>query len=351
MEDTSLTAQHRQVADPIVQAHAAFISYPRVNALAQDIEECRQTSLIAGEPHCMALEGPTGAGKSTLIKRYIAAYARVETPNGTNVPLLYVETPSQINVKGMVTKMLQVLGDPAAEFLGRKVLAELNYRLVNLLASCSVQLIVLDDFHNLTGAETSYVLTSVSTWLKALIKETGIPFLVVGVEGRVNSILRANPELSRLFAVRETLYPFCWDTNNKATIKEFAKFIEHAEAGIGMPLTDAIARTDLLYRIYYCTNGVVANIMNMLRYAESLTLQRGDSQISLADLSAAYKKRLSQHVIGKTDPFVQTPTGLIAPSKLVTVEAGAEYAAAQSPNRRGRAKQPRSRVGDMLRVS
>lgn len=286
----------------LTKAHSAFINYPRLQALAQDIDLCQRTSQIAGEPHCIALEGPTGAGKTTMLRRYTQAYPPREDARGTDVPILYVTTPSPITVKGMVSTMLEYLGDPAAH---RGAQSDLDSRLVHLLAACKVELVIVDDFHNLTLAQTPWVLASVSDWLKATIKKTGVPFLVVGIEGKVSSILQANPELSRLFAVRETLYPFSWDAKNQHTIKEFATFMGHAEGATGMALTKALPRVELLHRLHYATDGVVANIMNLLRYAQVIALERDASTIELKDLAGAFHKRLSQHLSSRINPFIE----------------------------------------------
>jgi len=72
------------------------------------------------------------------------------------------------------------------------------------MIDCQVELVILDDFHHLIDKETNRILEQVSDWLKVLIKETGIPFLVVGIDGKVERILDANAQLSRLFAVRQT---------------------------------------------------------------------------------------------------------------------------------------------------
>jgi len=299
----------------LTRAHSAFINYPRIQALSKDIELCQRTSQIAGEPHCIALEGPTGAGKTTMLQRYTEAYPPRDGAGGTDVPVLYVQTPSPITVKGMVSTMLEELGDPAAH---RGTQAQLDSRLVYLLSACSVELVILDDFHNLTYVEKPWLMASVSNWLKAMIKKSGVPFLVVGIEGKVEPILQTNPELSRLFAVRETLYPFAWSTRNEGTIKEFATFIGHAERAAGMPLTEALPRVDLLHRLHYATDGVVANIMNLLRYAQVLAIQRGAEAIELDDLAAAFQKRLSQHVSSRVNPFIENEDGVLPTTQLPT---------------------------------
>jgi hypothetical protein len=299
-----------RLTTPVDRANAILIRYPRFNRLLNNIQLCRDMSRTAGEPQCIILEGMPGAGKSTLVKSYAASCSRYETPSGTKVPVFYTETPSPVTVKGMAAKLLQVLGDPAAN---HGTLWSMNSRLVHFIRTCEVQMIILDDFHHLIDKETNRVLGNVSDWLKVLIKETNIPFLVVGVEGTVRRILDANAQLSRLFAIRETLYPFQWDARNPETIKEFLTFVAFAERLIGVRLTEEIEREDLLYRIYYATDGVVGNVMNLLRYAVALAQQREEETLTLELLSQAFNMRLAEHV-RKKSPFLPSgdPAMLVA---------------------------------------
>ncbi|MBN1955261.1 MAG: TniB family NTP-binding protein [Anaerolineae bacterium] len=294
-----VTVAEEHLAAPVDRANAVLIRYPRFNRLLSHIQLCREMSRTAGEPQCIILEGVPGTGKSTLVQSYAASCARYETPSGTKVPVFYAETPAPVTVKGMAARLLQVLGDPAAH---HGTLWSMNARLVHLLQTCEVQLIILDDFHHLIDQETNRVLGQVADWLKVLIKETNIPFLVVGVEGTVSRILDANAQLSRLFAIRETLQPFQWDSRNPETIKEFMTFVAFAERLIGLRLTAEIAREDLLYRIYAATDGVVGNVMNLLRYAVALAQQRAEDILSLEVLTQAFDLRLAAHV-RKKSPF------------------------------------------------
>lgn len=185
-----------------------MIRYPRFKALHQDIHDCQYLSRLSGEAHYMSLEGPTGAGKTTLVRDYTALFPPEDREDGSYIPVFYMQMPSPATTKGTASKLLEHMGDPAAH---RGTQWSLDSRLVKLISACGIELVILDDFHNLIETETDRVLEKVSDWLKALIKETSVPFLVVGIAGRVERILRANRELSRLFAVRETLYPFVWD--------------------------------------------------------------------------------------------------------------------------------------------
>lgn len=296
-----MTPANESSISSLERAHDTLIRYPRFKELHRLIQECKELSKIAGEPQCFSLEGVTGAGKSTLVKDLARTFPRVETPDGTIIPFFYMETPSPVTVKGMAAAMLEQLGDPAAYY---GTLASMNSRLINLINACEVEILILDDFHHLIDKETDRVLEIASEWLKVLIKETGKPFGVVGIEGQVEAILDANPQLSRLFAARETLEPFPWDISNQTTVQEFAHFVMYAEQAVGMSLSTELPRLKLLYGLHYATDGVVGNLMNLMRYAAMLAQEQGVETVGLSMLSDAFKRRLSKHLKQKIDPFV-----------------------------------------------
>jgi energy-coupling factor transporter ATP-binding protein EcfA2 len=301
----SIDRVNHNEAGAIARAYGAFISYPRLDALHREISRCQQLSRLANEPQCMALEGATGTGKTTLIRHYAAAFPRTESATGSRIPVLYVETPSPIRPKWAASAMLECLGDPAAD---RGTFDAMNARLVKLLGACAVELVILDDFHHVIDRETNRILALVSDWLKVLIKNSGVPFLVVGIDGQVERILRANDQLSRLFAARETLAPFTWDTADADSVAQFGRFVLLAERAIGLPLTTALGRAARLGLIYDATGGVVANAMNLLRYAQLLALERGGSAVEMDDLRLAFEKRLAKHLAPRPNPFV-APSG------------------------------------------
>ena len=306
------------MADPtpaaLARAHAALIRYPRFNELHEDIRMCQAMSRIAGEPQCMVLEGMTGAGKSTLVRAYAEIYSRYDTASGTKIPVFYMETPSPVTVKGMAARMLEVMGDPAAH---KGPLWSMNSRLAHFIRACEVQIVILDDFHHLIDKETNRILETVSDWLKVLIKETNVPFLVIGIEGKVELLLPANRQLSRLFAIRETLERFRWDPADEETIRTFAAFVKCAEQGIGMALSDELSQVEFLHRLHYATDGVVGNVMNLLRFAMLLAQAQGTEVLTLSLLSRAFDKRLRKHMAGKLNAF--------------TADAGQHFVALPAP--------------------
>lgn len=306
-----VTATSAPLATPVGRANALLIRYPRFNTLLNQIQLCQEMSRSLGEAQCMLLEGLPGTGKSTLVQSYAESRTRFVTPQGIKVPVFYLETPSPVTVKGLAVRLLEVLGDPAAQ---HGTLWSLNTRLIHLIQACEVQLIILDDFHHLIDQDTQRVLRQVADWLKVLIKETRVPFLVVGVNGSVRRILEANAQLSRLFAMRATLTPFQWTPQAPETIQEFMTFVAFAERLIGLPLTTELPRPELLQRLYVATDGVVGNVMNLLRYGAALAQSRQAATLTLALLAEAFTLRLAEHV-RKANPFAP---GTAAPLSATT---------------------------------
>jgi hypothetical protein len=291
----------------IERANAAFIKYPRIRAIHERILECQRLSRLAQEPQCMILEGVPGAGKSTLVRDYVQAFPTYRGPNGLIIPALYVETPSPVTVKGMASTMLQSIGDPLWH---KGTQTAMDLRLQHYIKACEVEIIILDDFHHLIERHKPHTVRTVANWIKVLIKQTGRSFLMVCIEGTSDQILGDvdNRQLSRLFAVRETLAPFSWDIRDPATIKAFHQFLKRAECALDMPIHLTIPRINFLYRVHQATNGVVAHIMNLLRSAQMMAMKCERKTIWLDDFADAYTARLSYEVKRSKNPFHQKYT-------------------------------------------
>ncbi|MEO8391578.1 MAG: TniB family NTP-binding protein [Chloroflexota bacterium] len=281
---------------------ATVIRYPRYKALREQIDDCILTTTTMGEPQCMSIEGPPGAGKTTLIKDVLSDYREGTSAAGLKLNTLYVPTPDNTVLNALISECLNSLGDPAAYKIARKW--EGKARLRKYLKELPIRLLCFDDFQHVLRAGDATI-GSISEWLKTLIKDTGICAIVVGIQGGVEPVLEANEQLSRLFAARETLTPFVWNADDSNTIREFALLIHYIEQSLNMPIDDQGCRLELLGRLCYATNGVIGNLMNLLRLANHLANKTGQDQITTATLSLAFQTRLEKHLKSKSNPFLQ----------------------------------------------
>jgi hypothetical protein len=279
-----------------------MIAHRQLEALALEISRCQQMTLLAHEPYCMSLEGPTGAGKTRLVKHYMSQYPAYETPAGLMRPVFYMMTPAETTIKGMAEQMLTQLGDPAAH---KGTRTQMDFRLDHLIQHCGVQLVILDDFHHLLNIHTDRSLKAVSDWLKVRIKNTGKPFLIVGIEGELAKVLNYNPQLARLFAARTTLKPFAWDLNSKPAIAEFDLFIRQVEHWLAIQFPADLPRLTLLNCLHYATKGLVGHIVALLRYTTLLAHEQETRILDLDTLAIAFEKSLGHRFLQPENPFKQ----------------------------------------------
>ena len=304
---TSIEQEH-YLGIRIQEAHSLIIRYPLFEELTKMIANCMTSSQSAREPQCAALDGKTGAGKSTIALELAKKYPRQDTGTHDVVTVLYLLVKAPTTAVGLVSSLLDALGDPLAY---RGMRYERIDRLVKWLKKCEVRLVILDDFHHLIDSNTGKVLKDVANCLKGIIKDSGVPFLVIGIETKVDIILESDGtgELSRLFAERRTLHPFTFDTNEPETLQNFEKLITYAEKVLKMPIVVPMQRVELLFYIHYATDGFIANIMNLLHYAHQESLSAAYSAIKLENLAAAFDARLAKHV-KKPNPFKNLVTNV-----------------------------------------
>lgn len=321
-------------------AESIFIAHPRFKAIVKKIEHAHHYSRLAAEPECVFVGGPPGAGKTTLLNHYRLKFPVCDDCETVKVPVLCARVPSKATDKNLVTKLLMAVRDPAAE-LGSAF--NQTTRLKKFIKECGVQLIILDEFQHFVDKDSWRVLKNVSDWLKDLIDETGVPVVLIGMPYAVE-ILDApgNEQLQRRFAVRTSLDPFGWDTDEEK--KEFRSFLKAADSQL--PLREISQLSDPLtaFRFYCATNGRVGKVMKVLRRAVEIALDRDLEQLTLEELADAYDDRLKADQPTRSNPFRMEKSWLKA---LPFDEPEMSFTAVSTRSRRnGRQK----RASDVLSV-
>ena len=286
------------VEERIRLAEQIYISYPRLEEAMRKIKHCHQYSKLSAEPECLLIKGETGAGKTTLYKRYEQKFLRYETEDGTTVPVLSATIPVPATVKSLVTKLLLNLGDHIAE---SGTTLHQTLRIQQLMKACGVELIILDEFQHFIDRDSRKVLETVSDWLKHLLNETRIPIVLIGMSYS-DQILDANKQLKRRFAVKMSLDPFGWETPQQQ--QEFRKFLRTVDTKLPLPKRSNLADQDMAFRFFCASNGFVANVMKIARRATALALERSMDALDLSLLEQAYEERLATSNPGSPNPFV-----------------------------------------------
>jgi hypothetical protein len=280
-------------------AESIFIEHPRLKELIAQIQHAQFYSQIAAEPECVFIGGLPGAGKTTLTEHYERLFPRVIHEDRVEVPVLCGRVPSKATDNNLATALLLKLGDPAAD---KGTAFNRTMRLYGLIRACGVRLIILDEFQHFVDKDSWRVLKNVSDWLKNLIDETGVPIVLIGMPYAVE-ILDApgNEQLQRRFAMRSSIEPFGWDTDEERRL--FRVFLRNVDDKL--PLNERSYLSDPLtaFRFYCATNGRVGKVMKVVRKATEIALDEGLECLTLDALAAAYDERLMADQPERVNPF------------------------------------------------
>jgi len=273
------------------------INFPRFNRVSEKIAHCHQHSKIAAEPICMLITGQTGAGKTTLRKVYEKKIPRRQNKEGIISPILSALIPVPATAKSLVTRLLNKLGDPMA---ARGATATQTLRLIKLIHECKVELIFLDEFQHFIDQESNHILQTVANWLKDLLNETKVPVILTGMPSS-DIILQANAQLERRFKMRERLDPFGWETPAQQT--EYRAFLRYLDDSLPLAEHSHLIDTELAFRIYYATGGVIGHMMDLIRHASNLAIARSLNRLDHELLAEAYDECLSARRSNPINPF------------------------------------------------
>lgn len=336
MNETAKDAAHLPDDERRKLVERIYVTFPKFNRVLEKIAYCHQHSKISAEPECLLITGLQGAGKTTLCKAYARNYPRQNTREGRIIPVLSTFVPSITTKKSLPTKLLNAMGDGAAE-KGTAVTQTL--RIIKLLDACGVELIILDEFQHFIDSESDSVLVNISNWLKDLINETGKPVVLVGMPNS-EVVLRANPQLERRFSMRESLEPFGWGAPAKE--HEFKSFLKHLDRKLPLQRRSNLSDHETALRIYCATNGFVGYVMKLVRRAAILAIERKADCLDSELLAQSYEERLSSRTPGAGNPFSDDLEKLEA-TRLPSVTR-----AAKRTNRRSKAKPATYSAADVL---
>ncbi|MBY8168090.1 TniB family NTP-binding protein [Vibrio fluvialis] len=287
--------QIETAADKVKQI---FIQNPQITDIINDISDCREFSDGIHEPDCMIVVGDTGAGKTTLIDKYLAKNPRSETNDGSIIPILSTSLPPNATPITASEQLLSDLGDPLAFSRGNdpvKIAKEMS----DLMKLCGVELIIIDEFQHMIDRKNKQILHSAADWLKMLIVRSKIPVVLFGMPYSV-LILEANNQLAGRFELQHTLEPF--RLNNKESRTLYKTFLTMLDEALPFHESSALASPEMMKRIYAFSQGNLRRIRKLINRSSRLALRDNSNKILLEHFAIAAPK-VSKAACEKQNPF------------------------------------------------
>jgi energy-coupling factor transporter ATP-binding protein EcfA2 len=276
------------------------IWYPRMRAIYDAVAQLHDFNALSAEPQCLMVVGPTGVGKSTLLRSYTTTYPREPRPEVDRLPILEVTVPARATIRNFVTRLLLAVGDPLAD---KGTVGAMENRLLRFMRQCEVEMLVVDDLQHFVDRDSDRVLHDISNWLKNLVKETHTACVMAGLP-EAERVLHANPQLGRLFGDPHRLQPFTWDASQPETVAEFRRFLQTLEEMLPLPETMPLTAVEMTWRCYVASEGCMAYLMNLVRRATQRAILLERPALDMTLLAEAFDHRLAGRRRGLSNPFV-----------------------------------------------
>jgi hypothetical protein len=255
----------------------------------EKIDLCRRRSKYGGsEPKSLIIYGEAGAGKSCIWRSYAKRHDVVQkvTREGKTVltrKILWTKLPYPATIPAIIIKMLIDLGDKFPD--SGRTIDEKKRRLVNFINLCDVELIMLDEFQNFVDKDKKKTVEASSEWLKNLINETNIPFVLFGTVAS-EDILKANAQLARRFEYELTISRFRYATKDDKMV--FSKLLESIDNALPFEYSSSIANPDVASAIHSATGGLMFSIMALITRAAEIAIDDDDNNITIEHLEESF---------------------------------------------------------------
>lgn len=310
------------------------------------LEQCYDYAADASEPICIALVGESRTGKSRLLEECEAKHPKVRKPEGLEVPILKVKTPSKPTVKSLAELMLAALQDPKPTVGTENAKTQ---RLKTLMRNVGVRMVVIDEFQHFVDKGSLKVMHHVADWLKILVDDARVALVVAGLPTCL-AVLEQNEQLSGRFMSPVMMPRFDWKdgAQREEFIAILGAFQESMSEHFDIP---DLASDGMAFRCYAGTGGLMGYLTKFLRQAVWNALDKKKRKITLEDLALAHDQSVwkKDGVIGIQSPFSRafavTPTEeLLARIQQI----GVTKVAAHTSHKRGRKADDTPGVRDVL---
>lgn len=301
-EAIRLTAD--EIREKLGSLKRLYIPHPEANRVLEALERLRQYGNLGdglgGPARCVLLSGPSGSGKSALLRRWMSKFPAQQTPIGDRQEILYVEVPARCTTKNLAENMLRALNLPES-LAGKGTEVALMERVKHHLRHQEVKVIILDEVQHLIDSGSRNVIFRASEFVKSLLNAAICPVVLAGMP-EATAIFSENEQLKRRAFGQYALNAFNWEDSGQRNV--FRAVLAAYEEQLPLAVPSNLGRDkSLAFRLHCFSGGKVGRAIDFLYAATINALETSASNLSMEVLydTAAYFPGVNDY--GRVNPF------------------------------------------------
>ncbi len=281
-----------------------YIPHPEVKRILEALERLRKFGNPDGglpsPARCLLLTGPSGSGKSALLRRWMSNFPAQQTPLGDRQEVLYVEVPARCTTKNLAENMLRALNLPD-NIAGKGTEVTQMERVKHHLRHQEVKVVILDEVQHLIDSGSRNVIYRAADFVKSLLNAAICPVVLAGMP-EATAIFTENEQLKRRAFGQYALNAFNWEDSAERSI--FRAVLAAYEEQLPFEAPSNLGRDKALaFRLHCFSGGKVGRAIDFLYAATINALETGASSLSMEILheTAAYFPGANDY--GQVNPF------------------------------------------------
>lgn len=293
MNESTTEVDNMTLVERLSIVDKIIVQYPKMERIHKKMDECIISPQYSDLPECMSILGPSRAGKTTILKKFMEKYPDIEDEEGIRKQILYCEVPCPPAIGNLPTALLYALGDPFYN-KGRNT-AERTLRLERLIQDCNIKMIILDEVQHLVEGTTPKLQRQASDWFKNIINKTRVPMIFSGLDSG-SIIFEINSQLKSRVLNNYRIAPF------RITDKEFKGIVHVIDQNLPLAESSNLIASGLCDEIFSATEGHLGYLKELLKESVKIAVENDYKSVTRAVLSKAYQNKLARVVNG--NPFV-----------------------------------------------
>lgn len=264
----------------IKELRKAYIRHPKANHITRALDKLYHygnLGEVTGSPaRTLLITGPSGGGKTRLMKRWASQFQSVEGDDETTMPVLFVDIAANSTPRGLIEHCLMLLGAPV-QVGSRDSVAVLTARLIHYIRERKVQIIIFDELQHVEhgGRKKASIVTA--DFFKSILNASICPIVLAGIE-EAAEIFDGNIQLRRRSNGRLTLPRFDWRQEKDRMV--FRSLLGEFERKLPFTEPSNLAEMGTALRVSYVSEGLFGRAVDFLIEATEYALDTGATALT-----------------------------------------------------------------------